>query len=115
MSSHRCYTKSNQMSSGFVFTNHLSQVSGSRGKPLFSSVSVKRICYIDPIGRFKQSYCFIIGHLKKHEIESEKSDQGSCRKQKDAYIPTNEYSWRKYCQKPIKGSPHPRLVFRIRF
>ncbi|WZZ35529.1 hypothetical protein YC2023_018930 [Brassica napus] len=50
MSSHRCYTKSNQMSSGFVFTNHLSQVSGSRGKPLFSSVSVKRMCYIDPIG-----------------------------------------------------------------
>nr|VDD25258.1 unnamed protein product [Brassica oleracea] len=82
---------SNQMSSGFVFTNHLSQVSGSRGKPLFSSVSVKRMCYIDPIG---------VTHLTS--TSQEKSDQGSCRKQKDAYIPTNEYSWRKYCQKPIK-------------
>ncbi|KAG2283021.1 hypothetical protein Bca4012_051701 [Brassica carinata] len=93
MSSHRCYTKSNQMSSGFVFTNHLSQVSGSRGKPLFSSVSVKRMCYIDPIG---------VTHLTSTSQEK-----------KDAYIPTNEYSWRKYCQKPIKGSPHPRLTIYI--
>lgn len=30
---------------------------------------------------------------------------------KMADIPADEYSWRKYGQKPIKGSPHPRYHF----
>jgi hypothetical protein len=33
---------------------------------------------------------------------------------KMADIPPDDYSWRKYGQKPIKGSPHPRY-FKFNF
>ncbi|KAH0941765.1 hypothetical protein HID58_001402, partial [Brassica napus] len=101
MSSHRCDTESNQMSSGFEFTNPSSQISGSIGKPPLSSVSLKRRCDSSPSSR---CHC-----TKKRKSRVKRVIRVPAVSSKMADIPSDEYSWRKYGQKPIKGSPHPRL------
>uniref|UniRef100_M4DEK5 Zn-cluster domain-containing protein n=1 Tax=Brassica campestris TaxID=3711 RepID=M4DEK5_BRACM len=74
----------------------LCQVSGSSGQPLFSSVSVKRRCYIDPIGVThlcaKKRKSRVKGVIKVPAVVSKMAD-----------ISANEYLWRKYGQNQSKA------------